>query len=449
MALFGCASSRSFSPDPLASYNPDAVANGAVRDFNVIYRQMGLASGGTTVSFVGNYAFFALPKVDSTLAMLSLSIPNRGLTFVQDSVGYEARYSVELLAKQDSLVVARVVTDESVRVTTFKETNRTDESIVYQHPLSLQPGRYMFVYHVRDLQGTHEASAEIPVVVPVVGLGVLSTPVVVYEGTPRRDLTQVPSYLSAPRASAVFGTDSVVTVYLEVRQAEPSDVSVRLQSVNSGKVVWVDTVHFGATRGIASQLVSIPLQRADVGLFRVIAQRVGSTDSTIAPLFVGFGSNLPVISFTEMVDYLRFFASSSRVGTLRSAPQEMRGAMWAAFLREADQQRGTSHNEALRDYFARIMEANQLFRLDAVPGWLSDRGAVFVGLGEPDGAYEQQAYSNGYGGTLPGQYRYLVWEYRDLQARIVFIDEFNSGQWHLLPSSVSYFRSIISRIAVQ
>jgi len=448
-ALYGCASGRSVQPDPLASYNPDAIASGAVRDFGVIYRQMGLAAGGTTVSFVGNYAFFASSSPDTTVVMVSLSIPNRGLTFVKDSNSYRAQYRVALTMVRDSVVVVHTATNEAVQVTTFRETNRTDESIIYQHPMTVPPGRYTLQYRVRDVEGGHDASADITVDVPRYSVGVVATPVVVYEGTPRTRLTEPPSYLAAPRASVVFGADSAIEAYVEVEQSKPARVRLSLQNEQGRRPAWIDTLTIEAHGPVASRVVSVPLQHADVGVFHLVVQRVGAVDSVVTPVFIGFGPDLPVVSFTEMLDYLRFFASGTRIRLLRSAPPELRGAAWAKFLRDANVDASRPDNDALRDYFARIRDANQLFRMDAVPGWLSDRGAVYVGLGEPSAAYEQQAYSNGYGGTLGGQYRYLVWEYRDLQARIVFIDEFNSGQWRLLPSSASYFRTLISRIVVQ
>jgi hypothetical protein len=102
----------------------------------------------------------------------------------------------------------------------------------------------------------------------------------------------------------------------------------------------------------------------------------------------------------------------------------------------------------LRDYFGRIREANQLFRMDAQPGWLSDRGAVFVGLGRPDMVYERQRDAAG-SEAVDGRARYLVWDYNALHTQFVFVDEFDAGQWQLLPSSASSFRLIMSRIVVQ
>jgi GWxTD domain-containing protein len=242
----------------------------------------------------------------------------------------------------------------------------------------------------------------------------------------------------------------VAAVYLEVRQRTAATVALELKSDRSQQVIWRDTVRLPAEGDLASAVVRVPLLRADVGVFHLIARRLGGVDSVSAPLFVGFGPEFPVVSFGEMVSYLRYFASPDRLRTLWHAPPEARGAEWVAFLGEKgpDVGRGTSRSEALRDYFGRIRDANQFFRMDAQPGWLSDRGAVFVGLGRPDMVYEQQSSVAG-SEAVNGRARYLVWDYSALHAKFVFVDEFDAGQWQLLPSSASSFQLIMSRIVVQ
>src|SRR2546422_1605729 len=47
-----------------------------------------------------------------------------------------------------------------------------------------------------------------------------------------------------------------------------------------------------------------------------------------------------------------------------------------------------SENEALEAYFRRIQIANQRFRESGDPGWLTDRGEVFITLGDPDDVFD-------------------------------------------------------------
>jgi GWxTD domain-containing protein len=148
-----------------------------------------------------------------------------------------------------------------------------------------------------------------------------------------------------------------------------------------------------------------------------------------------------------MVNHLQFFATIDWLYRLRKASPETRGSIWADFLKATDSVPSTSQNEGLLEYFARIQFANVQFRQDSLEsqGWLSDRGSVFVGLGEPDDIYEQ----DGYGRTLspkPNSHmRLLIWEYHKLEDRIIFYDEVGKGQWRLLPSSGTVFRKLLVR----
>jgi GWxTD domain-containing protein len=131
----------------------------------------------------------------------------------------------------------------------------------------------------------------------------------------------------------------------------------------------------------------------------------GTSDTVRTPYFLSFGEDLPVAPFDEMISYLRFFASAQRlcVGCAMLAPEE-RAQMWSDFLRDTDPVPNTSEHEALQAYFARIQLANNRFREEIPFGWLSDRGNVFVALGEPDNAYEQTVTSSG-GRRLPSPVR--------------------------------------------
>ena len=74
-------------------------------------------------------------------------------------------------------------------------------------------------------------------------------------------------------------------------------------------------------------------------------------------------------------------------------------------------------NEALRDYFGRIAQANARFREEGGIGWLTDRGRVFVALGTPDQFYEPNTTD------LNQRGRAQIWDYRRHRLQIVFIDQ--------------------------
>ncbi len=294
------------------------------------------------------------------------------------------------------------------------------------------------------------------IVVPRFTRPSVSTPMPVYEATPRSSLAAMPDLLPAPRGSFVFGVDDSAAVYLESYGAGPA-VLLQLRDRRdslawSGTAVLTRGTSSGSTAGMASgfasAVVRVPLTAAGMGLLTLTATRAGRADTTRAALFLGFGPDLPVVSFGQMLSYLRFFASPERLKALRTAPPARRGAMWSEFLRSTDPDPSTPRNEALEDYFVRIRDANDTFRGDVRGGWLSDRGMVYVGLGSPAAAYEQYGnlympgdISSGNGGRA----RLLIWEYPDIHARVVFYDQMDSGLWRFTQQSASVFPSLLFR----
>ena len=97
---------------------------------------------------------------------------------------------------------------------------------------------------------------------------------------------------------------------------------------------------------------------------------------------------------------------------LRTAPREQRAAAWHEFYRESDSGATTPQNEALDQYFRRVEDANQRFQEPSTPGWQTDRGEVFITLGQPDEAFD-------IAGVAPG----VRWEYTHPHLSLVFKDE--------------------------
>ena len=453
VVLAACASgnatpSGSGRRDPLRNYDPErASTTGSAGEFATIYDRMGLAASGPPLFFVGDVAYFATHSPDTTLVVIGLSLPNKGLVFKHDQGGYSASYGVDL-SLSGGAVVAQARDSEVVRVATFKETSRTDESVIYRRAFRVVPGSYALTYTVRDGNSQRNATKRLAIAIPRLVTSGLSTIEPVYDAQPRTHLDSVPGYLPAPRASYVFGVDDSAYVYLEsYKPHTPISMEVRTPD---GKTAWQGnrTLTVRAA-GLASGMVAVPLSHADVGIGTIIATQAGSSDTIGTRIFVGFGPDLPVLSFKEMLGYLRFFRASNKLQPLYNAKPEERGARWAEFLRATDPNPSTPQNEALDDYFGRIRDANSMFALDSPSGWLSDRGMVFVALGPPSNSYEDYGsmYMGDFAvqGQLATRVRVMIWEYSQYQSRIIFYDPNDTRQWRLTRPSMSVFQSLLAR----
>ena len=469
--LSACAS-RPRVDDPAGGPRPDRRAPGSpapLTEMTGIYNQMGLIVPRGELPAVGTVAYFARSD-DSTLAVLTLSIANRALAFAREGDRYRASYQVRLDVRPDASVAgARTrsfASDETVRVATFRETARTDESVLFTQAMVLAPGRYTLALAVRDVGASRSSVVDVPVTVPRLGAGTVSTPVLAYEVTPRARLDTMPRLVASPRAAVVFGQDSLVPVYLETYAAGGPDAPARMTlrtaiRVASGPELWRDTVSLerrvvsvsaaaAAPLALYSGVVRVPVARAGIGVVAldVVRPAMGGAaaagpDSVRAPLFVSLGEELPVASFEEMVNYLRYYATPERLRVLRDTTPESRAAAWSVFLRETDPVPATAQHEGLREYFTRLRAANLRFREEATSGWLTDRGSAFLAFGEPD----QILDPNGPEQNVRG--RTQVWEYREPRVTLVFVDQSGFGRWRLNTQSQSVVQAALRQRLVK
>jgi GWxTD domain-containing protein len=438
-----------------------------------VYREMGLIGGTGDLPFVGSVAHFAAATPDSTHVLLTLSLPNRALTFAREGDRYRASYhvrlDVRLDARRGAASVRQVATDEVVRVATFKETARTDESVLFYQWLTLAPGTYALSVAMRDAEGGRSSALDVPLEVPRLGPGAVSTPAAAYDVVPRARLDTLPRLAATARAAVTFGHDSLVPVYVEGYAAAPA-VAPRLPlrvtaRGERGVVLWTDTVALerGAAAGAAgstqlySGVVRVPVARLGIGVVTVGVERLDAAvrvservlvqgaprDSARVALFVALGEDLPITSFDEVVSYLRYYATPERLRALRDTAPAARAVAWSAFLRDSDPVAATPEHEGLRDYFARIRAANVRFGEEGSAGWLTDRGMAYVGLGEPDQIFEPG------GPDVNMRGRQQIWDYRTPRLQLVFTDQSGYGRWRLTSQSANEVQAAIRQRLVK
>ncbi|MBM4192933.1 MAG: GWxTD domain-containing protein [Gemmatimonadetes bacterium] len=423
------------TPRPAAPPTPiggPRSTSGPDYDASNVFRRAGLIARGAPMPFVGTVAFFASDTPDSTHVVVAVSLSNASLTFARESDRFRAGYTITMGLRSGAQQLKQVEAHESVLVASFRETTRIDESILFEEVLTVSPGRYDFTVGVRDDGSAKQSEDAVTLVVPSVAQTGLSTPVSFARAGMRRNLAALPQVIINPTASATFGRDSVVPFMLEAYGAsggqEPVHFEVR---TDAGRPIYRDSNTLPVRGQLHVGTVEVPLHRVAIGAMTLSAWRPGRSDTVRAPLFVGFGADLPLASYEEMINYLRWFAPGYRLNALRDTLPEHRPGAWAAFVK--DYASMTGGNDALREYFARMLEANNRFREETMPGWQTDRGRVLLGLGRPDQVYEQPSRA------LSQQGRTQLWEYRNQSVVLTFYDQNGFGRWRLTTVSETDF----------
>ena len=411
-----------------------------VLDPTTTFREMGLIAEGGVLSIVGSVRLLAGPSADSTLILVALSLHNRGLTFRRDGDGFVADYRVELVFRQGSDIAQQVARDERVRVGSFRETLRTEESIIFQQVVPVRVGDYVINVTVRDRGGPNVVRSEVTAHVPALEPPAVSHPIAVYEARPRPSTSAPPTLVANPRNAVAYGTDSV-RFYLETYGLPAGSALAMEVDDPTGRPVWVDTARIESRQPVAGRVITVPPSRLTLGRHELKVGIVGGGVVAAAPFLVAFSDLWAISNYDDMISLLRYFGPADTLRTLAHATPDQRAAAWLQFWRDTDPNPQTPENEALDQYFTRLRAANQRFSDEGTPGWLTDRGEVLISIGEPDQVYDPRP-------DIQGGGRVITWTYNQYRLELYFVDA-GFGRFRIDPRSRSEFLMVLSRLRRQ
>jgi GWxTD domain-containing protein len=434
------------SPDP-------SVLLPRLSDPAFVYRDLGFFAKGDPLPFVASIRYLAGPDPDSTLAIFALSLNNRALSFRRTADVVEGRYRVEVAFRQGTGIVSQIGSDQVVRVGTMGETRRADESVIFQHFCYLPPGELTAAVIVRDRNRLISSRDDGPIVVPRFGAGPqLAALIPVYQGTARASRAALPTVLVNPRSTSPQGADTLA-FYLEGYGVSPATPIV-VRALRDGAEVWRDTVHLqgaqvaaivGRDTVLANPEVGVALLRVgpdqlQLGELRFEATLPQSADTLRTTALVTFSEQWAVTNLDDVLSLLRYFGRDQEVGRIRAAAPAQRAELWRAFWRQTDPDTTTPENEALVAYFRRIEIANVRFREESDAGWLTDRGEVYITLGDPDLVERSD--------DLQGNRTVIRWTYLigGETVLLYFVNDLSLQRWRLTFSSRVEYQRLLNRV---
>lgn len=405
-------------------------------DMPAVYHRLGRLAAGAPLPFVGTVSFAAAPG-DSVKAVVGLSIENRALVFQKEGDTFVARYRVEVAFQRAGAAPVQVGRDEEIRVATFQETLRNDESVLFQQFFQLVPGDYHVVVVVRDRAAPTQNRAEGDFTAPHFGPGSTSVPMLVYQVTGRGGLADPLQLVLNPRGTVAYGGDTLLAYVEGYDFPKPTAVPFEILDQDSN-VVHADSLRFRGGLPLEGQVIRLAPDSQPLGELTLVVGRPPNQRKVSA--IVSFSQAWVLTNFDEMLHLLRYFGHDNLVHTLREAPVADRAQAWRTFWLATDPNKSTPENEALDEYFRRIAAANASFRDEGVSGWRTDRGEVFIALGPPDEVYDASPLSQG---------RIIRWVYITLRLDLFFRDDTGFGRFRLVPSSRAAFEQVRSRLERQ
>lgn len=141
--------------------------------------------------------------------------------------------------------------------------------------------------------------------------------------------------------------------------------------------------------------------------------------------------NLPE-PYAEFFSKVRYIITKSEERTFLSLESAEKDQFIEEFWKRRDPDPDTEENEFKLEYFQRIERSNELFISEGRPGWMTDRGRVYILYGEPTNRLNDPSGTSSYGRCME------VWYYGNFP--VVFRDATCTGSYDLMTYDLSPLR---------
>ena len=140
---------------------------------------------------------------------------------------------------------------------------------------------------------------------------------------------------------------------------------------------------------------------------------------------------LPVVD-RDWLNRVRYIITSKERRLFLDLPDGEREQFKVDFWARRDPDPGTEENEFKMEYYNRVERAEELFISEAKPGWMTDRGRIYILFGPP---MDRMTYPQDYQGFCRE-----VWYYGMFP--VVFVDRTCTGNYELITYDLTGLREI-------
>lgn len=400
--------------------------------------------------FTHEVLFFQLDPLstDSTRTDVFVAIPFNNLSFLNAGDRYVADYGVIVQAtdiETEHLVIDRYQ-EHSVTETFSSREKRVEldqgRAHLSQYNLTLAQGKkYDLRISVRDLTANVTADTTFTIEVPSWGSGPsVSTPMI-YRS---RKGTQVLPLIGGDVGVLDADEAGIFTEVYRVPQGQHYVVAFAYPTEESTDTIRVSTQRVESS-GEARMPVFLSLNPAsfwlggytlevfvlpasfDTSRYDLKSLRSNALASSTRGISAPANSPVPFAErdLDQSIEQLYYIATPWEWDSLQSATsrKEKRQAL-LEFWRKRDPSPLDRDNRPMEVFYKRLEYANFNYGAMGKEGWRTDRGRIYIVLGEP--SYIER---NPYQAT---QKPYEVWEYRDLGTRYYFVDQYLLGDYRLV-----------------
>jgi GWxTD domain-containing protein len=134
----------------------------------------------------------------------------------------------------------------------------------------------------------------------------------------------------------------------------------------------------------------------------------------------------------DWLNKVRYIIKSEERKLFLDLPASEKEEFKEEFWRRRDPDPQTEENEFKMEFDERMENANEIFISEGIPGWLTDRGRIFILFGPP---LERIVYPQELDGSSQE-----IWSYGNFP--VVFMDRYSTGVYKLVTYDLSSLRSL-------
>lgn len=136
----------------------------------------------------------------------------------------------------------------------------------------------------------------------------------------------------------------------------------------------------------------------------------------------------------DFLNKVRYIITSEERKTFLELPDSEKPQFIEDFWKRRDPDPTTEENEFKMEYFNRIEHATEAFIGEGLPGWLTDRGRIYILFGPPTDRITQPMGADAYSRCQE------IWYYGNFP--VVFIDQTCTGNYKLVTYELSELRDL-------
>ncbi len=316
----------------------------------------------------------------------------------------------------------------------FEITNSRSNKVILKNSVNLPVGDYEFLVRVIDLNSNKSTQKRIEVTIPEFTKKSLGLSDILFVQNVHLDsLGHIVDFDPVTRDNFTNRNGFFYLYFTLYSKVTGKPVKVRYTFSNARQKVSYDST---AIKVLKNNYTAF-LLRVNKKTFtenryklKLTAEVDGQETSQIRDLTF-FWKTVPVSSqdINLALRQMRYIVSGDTLEKYLEADDETKKKFFERFWKERDPNPATRKNELMDEYFKRVNYANKQFTGFGTPGWLSDRGRIFIKFGPPDDIERHPFELN--------SHPYEIWRYYNLRKIFLFEDYTGFGDYRLNPNYVN------------